>query len=326
MEIKMNSSIIQGLKGLGKNMKNLIIGISLLIITSGLSFAGNGESALSFMKRGVGARPNAMANSFVAVADDVNSVYWNPAGLTQIQHGEVGLMHMQTFEDTKYNFLGYSQKLNDKLAIGIHGIYYDYGSFDKTGEDGSGNYDSSVSGSFSAYDALVGVSLAYRMVPALSIGLTVKEIEEKIDSHKDNAIAGDCGVLLKTPLSGLSLAANVQNFGGKMGDDKLPTNLKTGFSYRVNAKKAGDLLIAGAADIPMDGSENILPSVGLEYVFMNVLALRGGYVFNHDVESFTAGTGFILNVSKSVTTTIDYAFSTSDDLNDSHRISLGFKF
>jgi len=44
----------------------------------------------------VGARPLAMGGAFVAVADDVNATYWNPAGLSQIPAGKIEITGMHT--------------------------------------------------------------------------------------------------------------------------------------------------------------------------------------------------------------------------------------
>ena len=45
--------------------------------------ASGAWNAGNFLRFGVGARPLAMGNSFVAIADDATAVYWNPAGLSQ---------------------------------------------------------------------------------------------------------------------------------------------------------------------------------------------------------------------------------------------------
>ena len=38
----------------------------------------------------IGARPLGMGGAFVAIADDINAVYWNPAGLTQLTSAQFG--------------------------------------------------------------------------------------------------------------------------------------------------------------------------------------------------------------------------------------------
>jgi hypothetical protein len=50
----------------------------------------------------VGARPLAMGGAFVAVADDVQATYWNPAGLVQLTPGqaESTIMHTATNRDS----------------------------------------------------------------------------------------------------------------------------------------------------------------------------------------------------------------------------------
>ena len=42
-----------------------------------------GAALADFRHAGVGARPKAMGSAFVAIADDPNATYWNPAGLTR---------------------------------------------------------------------------------------------------------------------------------------------------------------------------------------------------------------------------------------------------
>jgi hypothetical protein len=63
-------------------------------------------SVLSVMLSGgaracVGARPLAMGGAFVAVADDVQATYWNPAGLVQLTpgHAQSTIMHTATNRD-----------------------------------------------------------------------------------------------------------------------------------------------------------------------------------------------------------------------------------
>ena len=47
-----------------------------------------GELRADFRHARMGPRPRAMGSAFVAVADDANSVYWNPAGMSQVERFE----------------------------------------------------------------------------------------------------------------------------------------------------------------------------------------------------------------------------------------------
>lgn len=58
---------------------------SLLILAGTLSFAQvTRKYSNEFLSIGVDARAFAMGNSVVANTGDVNSTYWNPAGLTEV--------------------------------------------------------------------------------------------------------------------------------------------------------------------------------------------------------------------------------------------------
>lgn len=72
---------------------------ALVILLAGLcpelvfatKFAG------AFMENGGGARALGMGGAFVAVADDASSTFWNPAGLGDLRHREIMLMHSERF-------------------------------------------------------------------------------------------------------------------------------------------------------------------------------------------------------------------------------------
>lgn len=61
--------------------RGLLIG-ALLILGCSLY---NGICQAGFEDVAVGARPLALGGAFVAIADDANAVYWNPAGLTRME-------------------------------------------------------------------------------------------------------------------------------------------------------------------------------------------------------------------------------------------------
>jgi len=69
----------------------------------------------------VGARPFGMGLAFVAVADDVNATYWNPAGLVQLQDPEITYMgNMNAREYINYqDYLAYAAPLGDNSAFAI---------------------------------------------------------------------------------------------------------------------------------------------------------------------------------------------------------------
>ncbi len=75
----------------------LLLLTMLLIGVSSQTLAQFPEDALRFATPGfgVGARSLGMGNAYIGVANDYTALYWNPAGLAQIEHGEFsfGLSH-----------------------------------------------------------------------------------------------------------------------------------------------------------------------------------------------------------------------------------------
>ncbi len=74
-------------------------------------FAFSAETGASFLKIGVGARPLGMGGGYIAIADDVNAIYWNPGGLAQLRKKEISAMHNEWIDDIKYEFVGYAVPL-----------------------------------------------------------------------------------------------------------------------------------------------------------------------------------------------------------------------
>lgn len=60
------------------------------LIWCGLIFIGLGYNEIT--EACLGARPLSMGGAFIAVADDIHSCYWNPAGMGNLQKGEITWM------------------------------------------------------------------------------------------------------------------------------------------------------------------------------------------------------------------------------------------
>ena len=111
-----------------------------------------GTSGAQFLKIGAGARPTAMGDSFVGVADDANAVYYNPAGLgiswTKL---EFTAMHTQYFQGLTYDFGAYIHPLQSG-AIGLSAAKLETDALTRRG------LDESNTGSFTDQDAAYAFS------------------------------------------------------------------------------------------------------------------------------------------------------------------------
>ena len=81
-----------------------LVGLPAVASLAQASDAKTGTSGAQFLKIGAGARPTAMGDAYTAIADDVNAVYFNPAGLTQLPAAQITAMQTQWFEGLDYAF------------------------------------------------------------------------------------------------------------------------------------------------------------------------------------------------------------------------------
>ncbi len=274
-----------------------------------------GITAANFLKLDVGARPSAMGGAFVGVADDVNTINYNPAGLLQTGTASLTAMHNQWFQSIKYEYLGYAQKMWWNGVIGGSLAYLDMG-------DIKGSLVNNKSApDWTAWDSCLTLSYAQSWSDGLSIGANLKIIYEKIEQEDAATLAFDLGALYKTPIDNLSFGICIQNLGSGLKfiqhKSDLPMNLKSGVSAKLLDEH---LLIAFDVNKPIDNKVN--GRFGLEYWLIDTFAIRAGYRTDEDMGSgFSGGIGL-----KLMNYQIDYGFAPYGELGDTHRISLRMDF
>ena len=75
-------------------MKNLRLHILSIIITGILFSQTNvATTGASFLEIGSGAKSLSMGSAFVSVANDVSALYWNPAGIVNLDRPSVQFYH-----------------------------------------------------------------------------------------------------------------------------------------------------------------------------------------------------------------------------------------
>jgi hypothetical protein len=157
-----------------------------------------------FLAIGLGADALGLANSVVAQTDNVNSGYWNPAGLTAVNTWlEVGLMHSEYFAGiAKYDYLGLAHSLDEKSTIGFTAIRFAVDDIPNTTQliDNNGVIDYDRISTFTAAD--YGFLLSYARktkIEGLSAGGSFKIIHRKVgDFAKSWGFGLDAGLQYET--------------------------------------------------------------------------------------------------------------------------------
>jgi hypothetical protein len=281
------------------------------------SFAQQLTSGADFLKIDSGARSQGMGGAFTAMADDVNALTWNPAGIALMKQPEVGYLRMIYLSDIGYNFGGMAlpmQEGEDTFALGGAVVNLGSPSFDST---------LGLAPAVSAGDNAFSLTFAYRAKDIFAFGLTGKAILRNLASYNATAFGGDAGILI-TPTHQFSIGLGLFNLGTNVQfiseADPLPLMGRFGLAFKFIDEPHASLAVALDNDYDLNASM-YSGAVGAEFWLDHVFALRAGYTGDAYQQHWTAGTGFSLDAFE-----MDYAYSPLGTLGDTHRISLIVRF
>ncbi len=311
-----------------RKFQALLVILSLFPASQAGAISGKGTTAATFLKIGVGPRAVAMGESFAGVADDPSTVYWNPAGLSQIPTPAVTAMHTFWLEEIYFEHLAFSFP----LPVGTCGaslIYLNHGDISRSEE---GDTPSSPDrGTFSASNLGFSAAYAYPFDPSLSLGGALKLFSENIDSRADMGWAVDLSFLYRLPWPAWKIGAVAQNLGPATRPEdnyaRLPVNLKVGVSWQAMPR------LLASVDYNQLLEQDGKISLGLEYVFEKILALRVGYRYQSAVDNSEYYEGYGTNTLAGVSAgmgiyyrdfKLDYAFVPYGFLGNTHRIALSY--
>jgi len=137
-----------------------------------------------FLNIGVDAAAFGMSKSVVATSRDVNSSYWNPAGLVAVNDYQGTLMHAEYFAGIgKYDYIAFAMPIDEQSSLGISLIRFGVDDILDTTNliDNEGNIDYNRIELFSAADYALNFAYARSLsVPGLDIGFNAKIVRRII--------------------------------------------------------------------------------------------------------------------------------------------------
>jgi hypothetical protein len=298
---------------------------------------GPGTSAATFLDLGFGARPLGFGEAYVAMADDVSAVHYNPAGLSLPQPAmrsapgayEMLFTHTQYIQGVALDQLGLVRR---PWGLSVTNL--------RVGGIEGRTLETDAPSNFGASDLAVGLSYG-RQVGPVGLGATFKYINESIGSASASSFAVDLGALHRFESSPVSVGVDLANFGKPIRfidqSSPLPLVLRTGVTYGQTKS------FPHALSLQLDWARDSGPIVrlGAEYAGFGPFALRIGYrtfgsgqrdaVLGKTLGSTSTGfSGFYgLFLGAGLQTKIgnlDYAILPFGELGLAHRLSLGLRF
>jgi hypothetical protein len=159
--------------------------VLFILICSSLSY-GQAVRKYSneFLSIGVDAAALGMSNAVVSSTNNVNSGYWNPAGLIHLEDGEASIMHASYFANiAQYDYAAYAKPIDDRSAWGISLIRFGVDDILNTTQliDNNGNIDYNRISLFSTADYAMTFSYARKLkVPGFQYGVNAKVVRRII--------------------------------------------------------------------------------------------------------------------------------------------------
>ena len=293
-----------------KKISKLIFITSLI---SGIIFAQDdfkrvGKSGFGFLKISPSARAAGMGDAFTAIADDVTTIFYNPAGLTNLDKFVFNFNHTDWIVNSSIISGAIARPFGRNGAIGLSIVKFDTEDFEETtvlDPEGTGRM-------IDAGDVALALAYAIQLTDNLSFGFKGQYLEEKIDIDKATAITADFSTYYKTGFRDLTLAMIMKNFGpeAKFLSDKfkLPLyfNVNTAMSLIGSKGSPFQWLVSVESAFATDYRDRY--HLGTEMWIADMIALRGGYKFYYDTEDWTIGAGLKLGIgSRKVIIDISYS-------------------
>jgi len=137
-----------------------------------------------FLNIGVDASSFGMGKAVAATTNDVNSIYWNPAGLVNIKDTQVALMHTEYFQGiAKYDYAAFAKPLDDQSAVAVSFIRFSVDDILNTTQliDSQGNIDFNRISLFNASDMALHLAYAkHQLLKNFDFGMNAKIVHRRI--------------------------------------------------------------------------------------------------------------------------------------------------
>lgn len=307
-------------------LKKVYLLIAVLFVFSGYTQTARKYSN-EFLNIGVDAAAFGMANAVTASTEDVNSVYWNPAGLVNIEDNQFAAMHANYFANiATYNYVAGAMPIDENSAVGLSIIRFGVDDIMNTTQliDSQGNIDYDRISLFSAADYAFALTYARKTgIEGLNLGANAKVIRRVIGEfadawgfgfdvglqyHKGNwklgLMARDITTTYNTwtineaEFETISGAIEGQNQERPETTEITLPKLQMGIARDFDLSKDFglttalnlDFRFARTNDIISSDNMSATPAAGFEINYTKMVFLRGGVGNFQDVEQLGGGT------------------------------------
>jgi outer membrane protein OmpA-like peptidoglycan-associated protein len=312
--------------------KVILVACFALFLCTRVIAGGPGTTNANFLKAGQGVRPISMGETYTALGDGLDTLYWNPAGLVQMTSPAASFIHSFWVQDIGTEYLAYGMPMGPMGAIAGGLTYMHAGTIQTTLEDEFGNY-AGTGGEASAMSiALVGAysQKLSRLMPIkdpffgkMLVGASLRIVTESIDEVSVFGGAIDIGAIWRdteeispnqiATASGVNKTSDgktmVRDKGFRWGfvaqnlgmtsDQGMPINFRVGMGYVVQDLFSPTGRGTFAADVLIPNDNDLKISLGAEYANISPnteFAARVGYKIGNEIKDLDSLAGLTAGV------------------------------
>lgn len=297
----------------------------------------------AFADVGFGAKPVAMGGAFVGLANDVNSVIWNPAGLGTTENYQVSFSYFKQMQLVNYQYFSASASLSkaSNRSIGFALI--------SSGDEALREY--TFYGSYAQKIAflLVGINLKVRYASFGNNKLSESDFlvfdQDEITEGIANQVKGkalgfglDLGVLYKLNKD-ITLGMLLRDMASPVNWDSETDNPLTETKGKYSENIPMELIFGSSFNVfpGLIFAADYYPSLytetsnrirmGVEGTLLDIVALRAGvqrFINDEDMNKITFGIGLNIGVGNMIFH-FDYAYVV-EPINNTQRFALRAEF
>jgi len=302
-----------------------------------------GQTGFKFLTISVDARAAAMGDAMTSQNVSSTAMFYNPASMARMTGTlDVGVNLTQWIADVDYSAVSFAYQ-SPIGVFGVSGVMVKYPDFLETirADNAAGYQDlGTIQPSANAF----GIGYARSLTDRFSIGGVVKYATQNLGNaavrldendepvrkkYEKSVVVYDFGVIYSTGFKSLQLAMSARNFSRELTyaqeNFELPLSFRIGLSMdlmdltSMNPDRHS-LLLSVDTERPRDYWEQL--KIGAEYTFMNLFAVRAGYITPHDEQGLNVGFG-LKNLAG---LDLDYAYTQFGVFGGVNRFSVRYEF
>ncbi len=292
------------------------------LILSQFNNQGVGTTVHPILKTGFGPRVAGMGNAFVGLADDINALWWNPAGVNQMETWEAMAVHREWLQGIRDEFLSIVWPNSPTTTIGFGVNLSTAGGIEHWDEN---NFPVLPDSIISVKEGLLLLTYTRRFIGSSNIGIGIKGIYE--DLYDAQAFGGALDIGIHTKLSSIGIGLSIYNLSPGLfypdGLHSLPLAGRIGIAYKPSR------MFSFVSDI--EASIDNIPSLhtGAEFYLPPIASARIGYATGpktlaelNPLSGLTAGLGIWAKENLR----FDYTVEPFGVLGTTHRLGISYIF